>query len=100
LRPALAGVVCASALIAAAAAGCRRADRNHDRAAVVAADAGRAAAGRPLDGVVDPWSWPRAAGASAREQAIEDIGPYEEAAGTGGPTTAVRSEEHTSELQS
>src|SRR6185369_1694121 len=92
LRPALAGVVCASALIAAAAAGCRRADRNRDRAAAAADAAGRAAAGRPLDGVVDPWSWPRAAGASAREQAIEDIGPYEEAAGAGGPTTAVNTD--------
>ena len=31
----------------------------------------------PLAGVVDPWTWPRAAGASDRERAIEDIGPYE-----------------------
>jgi len=30
-----------------------------------------------LPGVVDPWSWPRAAGASAHERAMEDIGPYE-----------------------
>jgi hypothetical protein len=30
-----------------------------------------------LAGVVDPWGWPRAAGASDRERAIEDIGPYE-----------------------
>ena len=30
-----------------------------------------------LPGVVDPWSWPRAAGASAHEKAVEDIGPYE-----------------------
>jgi len=27
--------------------------------------------------VVDPWRWPRAAGATARERAIEDIGPFE-----------------------
>ena len=27
--------------------------------------------------VVDPWSWPRAAGATDRERALEDIGPYE-----------------------
>jgi len=35
----------------------------------------------PLDlpGVIDPWDWPRAAGASAHERAIEDIGPYEPA---------------------
>lgn len=31
----------------------------------------------PLAGVVDPWSWPRAQGASARERAIEDLGPHE-----------------------
>jgi hypothetical protein len=30
-----------------------------------------------LAGVSDPWRWPRAAGATARERAIEDIGPYE-----------------------
>jgi len=30
-----------------------------------------------LADVVDPWTWPRAAGASDRERAIEDIGPYE-----------------------
>ena len=30
-----------------------------------------------LPEVVDPWSWPRAAGATAHERAIEDIGPYE-----------------------
>jgi hypothetical protein len=32
-----------------------------------------------LADVVDPWSWPRAAGAGDRERAIEDIGPYERA---------------------
>jgi len=32
-----------------------------------------------LADVVDPWTWPRAAGASDRERAIEDIGPYERA---------------------
>jgi hypothetical protein len=30
-----------------------------------------------LAGVVDPWSWPRAAGAKAGARAIENIGPYE-----------------------
>jgi len=29
--------------------------------------------------VADPWTWPRAHGATDREQAIEDIGPYERA---------------------
>ncbi|MEP6652947.1 MAG: hypothetical protein ABJA82_06285 [Myxococcales bacterium] len=36
-----------------------------------------AAADAPLAGVVDPWTWPRAADASDRERALEDIGPYE-----------------------
>ena len=41
-----------------------------------------------LVGVVDPWSWPRAAGASDRERAIEDIGPFEplDGARAGSPT--------------
>jgi hypothetical protein len=30
-----------------------------------------------LEGVIDPWSWPRAKGASDDERALEDIGPYE-----------------------
>ena len=32
-----------------------------------------------LDDVVDPWTGPRARGASDRQMAIEDIGPYERA---------------------
>jgi hypothetical protein len=34
---------------------------------------------RPADlpGVVNPWSWPRARGATEHEKAVEDIGPYE-----------------------
>lgn len=32
---------------------------------------------RLLATVIDPWTWPRAAGASDYERAIEDIGPYE-----------------------
>jgi len=32
-----------------------------------------------LPGVVDPWRWPRAVGASAHERAMEDIGPFEPA---------------------
>ena len=35
------------------------------------------ATARLLERVVDPWRWPRAAGATARERALEDIGPYE-----------------------
>jgi hypothetical protein len=31
----------------------------------------------PLAGVVDPWSWPRARGATAHERALEDLGPWE-----------------------
>jgi hypothetical protein len=30
-----------------------------------------------LTGVVDAWTWPRAAGATDRDKVIEDIGPYE-----------------------
>ena len=37
-------------------------------------------ADKVLADVVDPWTWPRAAGASDRERAIEDIGPYERGA--------------------
>lgn len=32
-----------------------------------------------LAGVVDPWHWPRARGATTDERAVEDIGPYEPA---------------------
>ncbi|HEX2657824.1 MAG TPA: hypothetical protein VHU40_06115, partial [Polyangia bacterium] len=49
-------------------AGCRRVEQK------------RAAEPAPPDslaGVVDPWTWPRAAGATDRERALEDIGPYE-----------------------
>jgi len=35
--------------------------------------------------VVDPWRWSRAAGASASERALEDIGPYEVPAAGGAP---------------
>jgi len=43
------------------------------------ADAGAQGASDPLAGVVDPWSWSRARGATARARALEDIGPYEPA---------------------
>lgn len=40
--------------------------------------AGASPASQPsLREVIDPWTWPRAAGATDRERAIEDIGPYE-----------------------
>jgi len=32
---------------------------------------------RLLASVVDPWTWPRATGASDLERALEDVGPYE-----------------------
>lgn len=40
-----------------------------------------AAAADLLADVVDPWRWPRATGATDRERAIEDIGPYERVGG-------------------
>jgi processive rubber oxygenase RoxA-like protein len=39
-----------------------------------------------LAGVVDPWSWPRAAAADDRARAVEDIGPYERSR-AGDPTS-------------
>jgi hypothetical protein len=39
-----------------------------------------------LDDVVDPWTWPRAAGATDRERAIENVGPFERAR-PGDPTS-------------
>jgi hypothetical protein len=45
-------------------------------------DPGAARDAALLAAVVDPWRWPRARGASDRERAIEDIGPYER---DGGP---------------
>jgi len=39
----------------------------------------------PLAGVVDPWSWPRARGATSHERAIEDLGPHEPLGGPGSP---------------
>jgi hypothetical protein len=36
-----------------------------------------AAAPDPLAGVVDPWQWPRARGATALDRAVEDLGPDE-----------------------
>lgn len=40
-------------------------------------DAGPGGSAGLLTDVVDPWTWPRAAGASDRERALEDIGPFE-----------------------
>ena len=53
--------------------GCRRRDPRPGPAT----RADGAAAPGLLAGVVDPWTWPRAAGATDRERAIEDIGPHE-----------------------
>jgi hypothetical protein len=41
------------------------------------ASAPDAGAPDPLAGIVDPWAWPRAQGASGHERAIEDLGPWE-----------------------
>jgi hypothetical protein len=65
------GAAAVIALVAVAAAGCRRAAR-----APAVADAG-APSPRLTTGVVDPWRWKRAQSATPLEQAIEDIGPYE-----------------------
>src|SRR5881392_3390467 len=61
------------ALLAALA--CRRADERAPTPPPAPADPTRAL----LAAVVDPWRWPRAAGATDRERALEDIGPYEPA---------------------
>jgi hypothetical protein len=63
----------------AAAAGCRRAPSDGDRpsAALPAATVSAPRASNRLAGVVDPWRWPRAAGATPLQKAIEDVGPYE-----------------------
>ena len=49
-------------------------DRTAPAPSGVAADAGSPGL---LADVVDPWTWPRAAGAGDHERAIEDVGPYE-----------------------
>lgn len=63
-------IVLGAVAATSAGAACRR-------AAPPGAGAPSTHAGGPLDGVVDPWTWPRAAGATDRERALEDIGPYE-----------------------
>jgi hypothetical protein len=63
----------AVALLASGGAACGR----RQIAAAPPPAAGGPARPDPLRGVVDPWRWPRAAGASDRERAVEDIGPYE-----------------------
>jgi hypothetical protein len=76
-----AGAIAGAAWAATSASGgCRRSaaipghgdDHHPDGGAATAATTAGA-----LDGVIDPWTWPRAAGATPRERAIEDIGPYE-----------------------
>ncbi len=55
--------------------------------AAVGADASTEASPGLLASVVDPWTWPRAAGANDRDRAVEDVGPYEptEPGRTGSP---------------
>ena len=56
-------------LLAGAMTACRRAPPGQPPAP---------AANTPwLAAVVDPWTWPRAAGATDLERALEDVGPYE-----------------------
>ena len=57
----------------AASVCCRRSSAPQSTPSVAAPRPGPA----DLPGVVDPWLWPRAAGASDHEKAIEDVGPYE-----------------------
>ena len=75
-----------AATVATAVGGCPKASEPkasepNAQGAAAGGAAGGASSGPvsvgPLAGVIDPWSWPRAAGATAREMAIEDIGPYE-----------------------
>jgi hypothetical protein len=63
---------------AAVPAGCRKAQPPAPAPAAARAQAVSAAEALLAD-VVDPWTWPRAATAGARERAIEAIGPYERA---------------------
>ena len=62
----------AGALASLSAGACRRGEHH----APVAAEAAGGRGGL-LAGVVDPWTWPRATGATDLERALEDIGPYE-----------------------
>jgi len=68
-------VICSTVAGLAALASCNRAPPSPPVAAISQPPADPTA----LPGVVDPWGWPRAAGASAHERAMEDIGPYEPA---------------------
>jgi hypothetical protein len=63
-------------VVAGGAGACRRATRAPSAAPRVDATTRTLTAD-----VIDPWRWPRASAATAREQAIEDIGPYEIATG-------------------
>jgi hypothetical protein len=68
-------------LLLALCVGCRQAARP---APPQDAGAARTPQPNPLENVVDPWSWTSAAGATDRDRAIEDIGPYERLPGTSG----------------
>ena len=76
LRVTAAGLCSLAGLVVA---GCHRRDAAAPDASSTAATerASQRASARLLECVVDPWQWPRAAGATARERAVEDIGPYE-----------------------
>jgi hypothetical protein len=73
-------IVVALALPALAASiGCRRGANPTERRASSTDSTGAPDSGarRWLTGVVNPWSWPRAVNATARQRALENIGPYE-----------------------
>jgi hypothetical protein len=76
LQRALGGAV-AIALAAAVAACQRTASIAPPSPEAGRPDVARAAHDGLPAGVVDPWAWPRAAGATDRDRALEDIGPYE-----------------------
>ena len=64
---------------------CRRGGNQSGRRALLsdAPDTADASGRRWLTGIINPWTWPRAIHATARQRAIEDIGPYELPVGAG-----------------
>ena len=71
--------------------GCHRHDAAVPAAVADGGQGARTAAAKLLESVIDPWRWPRAAGATARERALEDIGPYEIPPGGHGDADAINS---------
>jgi hypothetical protein len=65
-------------IFSSSTAGCRR-DAGSPTPPHVSSTPPPSAAESLLADVEDPWLWPRAQGATDREKAIEDIGPYERA---------------------